>query len=82
MSRRGPNYDWRYLLNTSPSHLEVHDLDNEMTGATQCQIDEIIRAGNAKYLTAANNEAQLIAWLRLHPDYDGCRYCLPHLHRK
>jgi hypothetical protein len=29
----------RYLGNTSKT--EVHDLDNEQTGANKCQIDEI-----------------------------------------
>jgi uncharacterized protein YkwD len=33
----------RYLANTGPWKREVHDLDNEKTN---CQIDEIIRAGN------------------------------------
>lgn len=42
----------RYLANTSPSKREVHDLDNEKTGANQCQIDEIIRAGNDKPYTS------------------------------
>jgi hypothetical protein len=32
----------RYLGNVNK--MEVHDLDNEKTGANQCQIDEIIRA--------------------------------------
>ena len=35
----------RYLANTSPSKKEVHDLDNEKTN---CQIDEIIKAGHDK----------------------------------
>jgi hypothetical protein len=35
----------RYLGNESKK--EVHDLDNEKTGANECQIDEIIAAGNA-----------------------------------
>ena len=58
----------RYLANTSPSKREVHDLDNEKTGAYQCQIDEIIRAGNDKpYNTqkAANDDG-----------YDNCAYCI------
>ena len=80
--RRKPQTQWRYLLNTDPDHLEVHDLDNEQTGPNECQIDEIIQADNAEYLKAANNEAELVNWLRQHPDYDGCMYCLPHLHRK
>jgi len=42
---RGNMNGERYLANTSPSKLEVHDLDNEKTN---CQIDEIIRAGHDK----------------------------------
>jgi len=80
--RRGPSFQWRYLLNTSPDHLEVHDLDNEQTGPSECQINEIIAAGNAKYLIGVNNEQQLIQWLNQNPMYDGCMYCLPHLHTK
>ncbi len=80
--RRNPQTQWRYLLNKSPDHLEVHDLDNEQTGPSECQINEIIRAGNAEYLINVNNETQLINWLRSNPKYDGCLYCLPHLHRK
>jgi 5-deoxy-D-glucuronate isomerase len=34
----------QYLGNTSKK--QVHDLDNEQTGANECQVDEIIRAGN------------------------------------
>ena len=58
----------RYLANTSLSKKEVHDLDNEKTGGNQCQIDEIIKAGNDKpYNTqsAANNDG-----------YDNCAYCI------
>jgi len=36
----------RYLGNTNKT--DVHDLDNEKAAANQCQIDEIIRAGNDK----------------------------------
>lgn len=56
----------RYLGNSSKK--EVHDLDNEKTGANQCQINEIIRAGNDKpfnSLAAANAAG-----------YDNCAYCL------
>jgi hypothetical protein len=56
----------RYLANTSPSKREVHDLDAEKT---QCQIDEIIRAGHDKpynSLEAAHVDG-----------YDDCAYCLP-----
>ncbi len=34
----------RYLGNRDPNNMEVHDLRNEKPS---CQIDEIIRAGNA-----------------------------------
>jgi len=56
----------QYLGNTAKR--EVHDLDNEKTGANQCQIDEIIRAGNDKPFTSlsAANAA----------GYDNCAYCL------
>ncbi|MFH1499722.1 MAG: hypothetical protein ABII82_18070 [Verrucomicrobiota bacterium] len=53
----------RYLGNTNTK--EVHDLDNEQT---QCQIDEIIAAGNDKpfdYLSTAQSAG-----------YDNCHYCL------
>lgn len=55
----------RYLANTSPSKLEVHDLDNE---TANCQIDEIIRAGHDKpypSIDAAHRDG-----------YDDCAYCL------
>jgi len=55
----------RYLANTSPTKLEVHELDAE---TTQCQIDEIIRAGHDKpygTLEAAHRDG-----------YDDCAYCL------
>lgn len=55
----------RYLANKSPSKREVHDLDNEKS---QCQIDEIIRAGNDKPYTALASA---------HADgYDNCHHCL------
>ncbi len=58
----------QYLANKSSSKKEVHDLDNEKTGANECQIDEIIKAGNDKPYhskAAANNEG-----------YDNCAYCI------
>jgi len=58
----------RYLANKSPSKKEVHDLDNEKTAANQCQIDEIIKAGNDKpynSLSAAHSEG-----------YDNCQWCI------
>ncbi len=67
MARRysGNTNGERYLANNSPSKKEVHDLDNEKT---QCQIDEIIRAGHDKpynSLTTAHSDG-----------YDNCAYCL------
>lgn len=56
----------RYLANINS--MEVHDLDNEQTDANECQIDEIIRAGNDKpynSLSAAHNDG-----------YDNCAYCI------
>ena len=62
--RQGPPlFGAQYCGNTSEK--EVHDLDNEKT---QCQIDEIIRAGHATpyySLTAAH-----------HDGYDNCHYCV------
>ena len=57
----------RFLGNSSPSKMEVHDLNNEKT---QCQIDEIIRAGHAVVfspdtLAQANSEG-----------YDNGAYCI------
>jgi hypothetical protein len=55
----------RYLANTSPTKMEVHDLDNEKS---QCQIDEIIRAGHERpytTLSAAHSAG-----------FDNCAYCL------
>jgi hypothetical protein len=43
---RGNMNGERYLANRSASKREVHDLDNEKTGKNECQIDEIINAGN------------------------------------
>ena len=39
--------DKRFLGNNNPSRMEVHDLENEDTSPTACQIDEIITAGHA-----------------------------------
>ncbi len=53
----------RYCGNKNTT--EVHDLDNEQTN---CQIDEIIAAGNDvafNSLADAHNEG-----------YDNCHYCL------
>lgn len=70
MARRqgSPTFGHRYVGNKN--NMEVHDLDNEKTGQNQCQIDEIIRAGNAVIFTPdtlsqAHSEG-----------YDNCAYCL------
>lgn len=55
----------RYLANTSWSKREVHDLDNEKS---QCQIDEIINAGNDKPYTSLS--------LARVDGYDNCAYCI------
>ncbi len=63
---RGNMKGEQYLGNTNK--FEVHDLDNEQTGANQCQIDEIITAGNDKPFTslaAAHGSG-----------YDNCKHCL------
>jgi hypothetical protein len=59
--------DKQYLGNSDSDHMEVHDLNNENTN---CQIDEIIDAGNAvtfspDTLSQAHSEG-----------YDNCAYCL------
>lgn len=56
----------RYLGNTNKK--EVHDLDNEKTASNQCQIDEIIKAGDDKpfqILSAAHGAG-----------YDNCAWCI------
>lgn len=63
---RGNMNGERYLGNTNKN--QVHDLDNEKTGANQCQIDEIIAAGNDKpfdSLASAQGAG-----------YSDCDYCL------
>ncbi len=67
--RQGPPTNGkRYVGNTNTT--EVHDLDNEKTGANQCQIDEIIAAGHAvtfspDTLAQANSEG-----------YDNGAHCI------
>jgi hypothetical protein len=56
----------QYLGNKTKK--EVHDLDNEKTGANQCQIDEIIRAGNDVPFTSLSSAHAA--------GYDDCAYCL------
>lgn len=65
---RGNMRGEQYLGNSSPSKMEVHDLDNEKTGAFQCQIDEIINAGHDRpYNTLQAARAA---------GYDNCAYCI------
>jgi hypothetical protein len=56
----------QYLGNTSKK--QVHDLDNEQTGPNECQIDEIIRAGNDKPFTSLASAHAA--------GYSDCDYCL------
>jgi hypothetical protein len=70
---RPPIYGNRYVGNTNT--MEVHDLDNEKTGAAQCQIDEIIKAGHAVTFTPDTLEQ---AHSR---GYDNCAYCIGNSHR-
>jgi hypothetical protein len=57
----------RYLGNSDPDHLEVHDLQNENRN---CQIAEIVRAGNA--VTFAPDTLY-----QAHAEgYDNCAWCL------
>lgn len=70
MARRPgyPTYGKRFLGNTNTK--EVHDLDNEKTGPNECQIDEIIRAGNARTFVPDTLE-------QAHKEgYDSCAYCI------
>jgi hypothetical protein len=55
----------RYLANTSPSKLEVHDLDNEQT---LCQINEIIAAGHDRPYDSLSGARAA--------GFDNCAYCL------
>jgi len=72
------NKRYRYLINDNPMGLEVHDLDNEKTGPSECQIDEI---RNYRWLVGTT-ETDLVFWLNENREYDGCAYCLLHLHWK
>ena len=63
---RGNMNGEQYLGNTNKN--QVHDLDNEKKGEHECQIDEIIDAGNDKpfnSLSAAHGAG-----------YSDCDYCL------
>ncbi len=60
---RGNMNGERYLGNTNK--MEVHDLDNENTN---CQIDEIIRAGHDKPFSSLSTARSY--------GYDNCHWCL------
>lgn len=60
--------DKRYLGNSS--HMEVHDLNNEDTTPNACQIDEIIRAGNAVVFSPDTLDQAH------YEEYDNCEYCI------
>jgi hypothetical protein len=55
----------RYLANTSPSKLEVHDLDNEQT---RCQINEIIAARHDRPYDSLSTARAA--------GFDNCAHCL------
>ena len=57
----------RYLGNSNSK--EVHDLDDERTGANECQINEIIRAGHDVPFTTLADAKKA--------GYNGCSYCRP-----
>ncbi len=63
-----PTWGKRFMGNTNST--EVHDLDNEQTGANECQIDEIIDAGHAiTFSPDTNAEAKS-------KGYDNCAHCI------
>ncbi len=69
MARRpgAPLYGKRFCGNTNTT--EVHDLDNEKTSPSECQIDEIIAAEHAKAFDPDTLE-------QAHAEgYDNCHYC-------
>lgn len=67
MTRRyqGKMNGQRYLANTNPTKLEVHDLDNEQTN---CQIGKIIDAHH-EFPYNSLEEAHKAG-------YDNCAYCI------
>jgi len=63
---RGNMNGERYLGNKAKK--QVHDLDNEQTGKNECQIEEIINAGNDKAFDTLADARKA--------GYDDCDYCL------
>lgn len=57
----------RFLGNSSPSKMEVHDTQRE---SASCQLDEIIKAGHAVRFTPDTKE-------EAHRNgFDNCAYCI------
>ncbi len=70
MTRRtGPPTNRKQFVGHT-NNMEVHDLDNEQTGANRCQIDEIISAKHAVTFTPDT-------LVQAHSQgYDNCAYCI------
>jgi len=62
--------DKRFLGNNNPSHMEVHDLENEDTSPIACQIDEFI---TARHAVVFNPDTLQQAYTER---YDYCYYCI------
>ena len=67
MPKKERPVDKRYIGNNSSTKMEVHDLLNEQTN---CQINEIIRAGHA---VVFEHDTLVQASIE---GYDNCAYCL------
>ncbi len=63
----------RYIINTHPKVLEVHDRRNQ---GSYCHIKDIIKSDNIKYLDCISKK-ELSKWFLKNPDYHGCIHCLP-----
>lgn len=69
MRRYGPPTNGKRFVGNK-NKKEVHDLDNEKTAANQCQINEIIQAGNAVTFSPDTlSEAH-------RQRYDNCAHCI------
>ncbi len=69
MRRLGPPTNGKRFVGNM-NKKEVHDLDNEKTAANQCQINEIIQAGNA---VTFNPDTHAEAKSK---GYDNCAHCI------
>jgi hypothetical protein len=67
--RTGPPTNGKRFVGNANTD-EVHDLDNEQTGANECQIDEIIRAGHVVTFSPDTLEEAH------RQGYDNCAYCI------